>query len=75
MVYKEGGYKRTRISKLHDITPTHLILDLHGDAFKEIPRADILKITIKNKFGLATGVIGGLALGGGLGIALMIGIL
>jgi hypothetical protein len=75
VVYKEGGYKRTRISKLHDITPTHLILDLHGDAFKEIPRADILKITIKNKFGLATGVIGGLALGVGLGIALMIGIL
>lgn len=72
VVYTEGGYKRTRISKLHDITPTHLILDLRGDAFKEIPRPDILKIVIKNKFGLATGVIGGLALGVGLGIGLAI---
>jgi hypothetical protein len=75
VVYTEGGYQRTRISKLHDITPTHLVLDLHGDAFKEIPRSDILKLTIKNKFGLATGLIGGLALGVGLGLGLMVAIL
>ncbi|MBV6653238.1 MAG: hypothetical protein KI786_05760 [Mameliella sp.] len=62
VVYKKNGVQRKKvISKLHDITSSHLVLERLGSGYNEIPRADVINIKVKRKHGLISGALGGFA--------------